>query len=329
MSDVAAGVQHVEEVGAEAVAAAGDGVGGEVGDRVLEAARRAVVGHADRLAVEHQIVTGQRRHEVDHAGRRVGDLVEVAREQAHLAIAAVGLEPGAVELPLHRRLAGLAQRVGDVGRRRREHRADRPTRAKADPRQSVGTAGERQASGRRQLPRQHVRPPHRVGGHGGAGGDRLDHHAVERSLTQLATEHAPQQALLARGRAIEHRPQQLLARGDRPGAGGRGQLVEPAVDLEDLQAGRRRRVAFDAAERAPPDADASLARLAGQHADGHHDLGGGQRAQRRGEELALVGALRRRRHPLGHLGERDEQHVVTLRRRRIDVVRDSGARNRA
>ena len=60
---------------------------------------------------------GKRPHEGDDAGQAIGDVVEVARVEAHLVAVAVGLDAGAVELPLHRRLAGARPRASaTVGR---------------------------------------------------------------------------------------------------------------------------------------------------------------------------------------------------------------------
>ena len=113
----AAGVKDVEEVRRQAVAAAGRRIGAEVAHRVLEAARRPLVVDPERLAVEHEVAAGQARRRRGDRAEPVGDLVEVAGEQAHLAVAAMGLDPGAVELPLDRRRAGGGQR------RRRGRRA--------------------------------------------------------------------------------------------------------------------------------------------------------------------------------------------------------------
>ena len=224
-----------------------------------------------------------------------------------------------------------AQRVGDVGGRRREHRARPPAPGAGRPRASPSAppANARPAVAAK-LPRQHVRPPHR-GRRARRRRRRSRRSSRRRALPDAARRRARPTAGAARSRSPDRTPT-AAARGARRPTRRRwsrrswsSQRSTSRISRLGVDAGSP----SSSAERAPPDADASLTRLAGQHTDGHHDLVGGQRAQRRGEELALVGALRRRRHPLGHLGERDEQHVVTLRRRRTGVGRDSGARNRA
>ena len=63
---VAADVEDVEEERCQSGAATRR-VGAEVAHRVLEAPRRAVVEHAEHLAVEHEVTAGQRADEIDDA----------------------------------------------------------------------------------------------------------------------------------------------------------------------------------------------------------------------------------------------------------------------
>ena len=60
-----------------------------------------------------------------------------------VAVAAVGLDAGAVELPLDRRRAGRRQRRRDVGGRRRQHRLHRPAGHHPDRGQRVDAPGHR------------------------------------------------------------------------------------------------------------------------------------------------------------------------------------------
>ncbi len=82
------------------------------------------------------------------------------------------------------------------------------------------------------------------------------------------------------------------------------------VDLGDLQRRLRRRVDLHVAQRRPADADASLPRRPGEHADGDGDLVGRQPAQQRGEQCRLLAPLRRRRQLVGRGGQLGEAHVA-------------------
>ena len=82
---LAAGVQDVEEVRRQPAPAARRRVGAEVAHRVLEAPRRALVVDAEHLAVEHEVAAGQPGDERGDRPEAVGDLVEVAGEEADLA----------------------------------------------------------------------------------------------------------------------------------------------------------------------------------------------------------------------------------------------------
>ena len=110
---VAVDVEDVEEERRQAGPATRR-VGAEVAHRVLEAPRRAVVEHAEHLAVEHEIAARQRADELDHATEPVGHVVEVAGEQPDVAAAPMRLDARAVELPLDRRFAGGVDRGCDV-----------------------------------------------------------------------------------------------------------------------------------------------------------------------------------------------------------------------
>ncbi len=99
---------------------------------------------------------GNVRAAADDLGQTVGDVVEVAREHAHVVAGAVHLDARAVELPLDRRGPGCGERVGDVLRRSRRAsgapaaalravlRRARPRRPRAHVRRS--RRGRRRAS---------------------------------------------------------------------------------------------------------------------------------------------------------------------------------------
>ena len=189
---------------------------------------------------------GSAAHDGRHGPEAVGDLVQVAGVDAHLAVVAVGLDPGPVELPLDRCRTGRGERGGDVGRR-----ATRASAARRDPAPCRSPRARRRRRVERGLRRatevagEHVRPPHRGDRDARRLGHRVDHHAVERALAQLAAEHLPQQVLLGLGRPGED------VRRAAPGGAAltplpaiAGEPIDGGVDLEHRQrrlGGRRRR----------------------------------------------------------------------------------------
>jgi hypothetical protein len=121
----------------------------------------------------------------------------------------------------------------------------------------------------------------------GGGGDRVDHHALEGALTQLADEQTDQEILLGGGRASEERTQRRRSRRRRPLAGADRDGSERGVGLAERELGLRRRCAAQRSERRPADADPALARLAGKPGDGDLDLVGRRAAQDLGDRVAL------------------------------------------
>ena len=147
---------------------------------------------------------------VDHLGQPVRDVGKVAREDPDLVAVAVHLDPGAVELVLDR-CRGRSRRAPPRPR-------SRSTRASAAPGAAPRAGSCRSASlppssassaVRAEVAGQHVRAAGEIGRHVGRDGDRLDQHAVERALAQLAHEHAADQLLL-----VARSP----GRGDRRGS---------------------------------------------------------------------------------------------------------------
>ena len=109
----------------------------------------------------------QRERRLDDLGHARGDVVEAAREDAHLVAAAVDLHARAVELPLDRRRAGpLERRVDVVAAARRASAASggrprSPTARERLARRSVSAARRHGA----EVAAQHQRAPHRVARH--------------------------------------------------------------------------------------------------------------------------------------------------------------------
>ena len=301
-------MDHVEEVGGEPAATTRCRLGTEVAHRVLEPTWTAVLGQPGHLAIENEIACGQPGDERHDTGEPVGDVVEVAGEQADLAGAAVCLYTGAIELPLDGRLAGLGKCVGDVVRRRGQHRPDRPPRFERDRPQRLDAAGERLAGGLAEIAGEHVGAADLVDRCTGSAGDGVDHHPIERTLAQLAAEHAPQQPLLDGRRAGEHADQQVAPPTGRARPRLRGKVAEPPVDLEHLERRLVGVAGVELAQRRPPDPDAPLAWLAGEQPDGDRRLLGRHRPQQGGEQRRLLAPFGGRRDLLGDGGQLDEPH---------------------
>ena len=102
--------------------------------------------------------TGERAHRVGDPRQRAGDLVQVARVDAHLVAAAVDLDPDPVELPLDRCAVEARHRLLDALRRRGEHRQDRPEDLEADARRPCSPVGHRDLGGPRQVAGEHQCP---------------------------------------------------------------------------------------------------------------------------------------------------------------------------
>ena len=304
-----AGVHDVEEVGRQPDAPPCRRIGAEVAHHVLEAPRGTLVVDAEHLAVEHEVAAWQLGHHLGDAAEPLRDVVEVAGVQTDVAVASVGLDAGAVQLPLDGRRAGRGERLGDVGGRRGQHRLDRPTRRHGDRRQRRLAAGQRRLGSAAEVAGHHRRPAHAGHRDGGGLGDGVDHHAVERALAHLAAEHAPQEVLLRLGGATEDVDQQPL-----PGGGDAGPRTSPPAGrsprwmsptVSDGSVAGSCRASRSVAQPTPM---RPCTGLPGQEADGRGDLGWRQTAQHGGEETGLLTALARRRQLLRHRGKFGEQH---------------------
>ena len=181
------------------------------------------------------------------------------------------LDARAVELPLDRRAArsppaprrreaALAASIGCTGRS-----TSRPTSASAA---SPPVSARRAVSARSPLSIAARRTA--AAGTSAARGDRVGHQPGERALAQLAGEEAHDEVGLGRRRAREQLAEHRLARRRRSRAGRRRDRGRARRRARRPSRGRRRRAASAASraadERRPADADATLARLAGQQA---------------------------------------------------------------
>ena len=156
-----------------------------------------------RLAVEDDRIHVELPHGGCDLGYAIGDVREVACEEAHLAPRPVRLDAGAVELPLDARTAEPAQRARDVVGGLRQHRRDGVQRREPEPREAGCALPHCHCRDGSQIAREHRRPPHVAGRKPGRPGNRVGHHAFERALTKLAEEQSYEQPLLRLGRGRE------------------------------------------------------------------------------------------------------------------------------
>jgi hypothetical protein len=311
----AVGVQHVEQEHRKRDAGAGVLAGG-AGRGVLEGQRPAVRAQRDQLAVEDRRAHRQLGQGGHHHRESAGDLIQGPGEQAHGAFGQMRLDPDAVELPLHRAFhrafhriqAGRLSRRGSGGRRSRalrratgadlgqgffdtrgagrEHRPDRPAHLQAEGVQRVPPARECRDGHRPERAAQHHRPANLSHGHGSRPGHRLGHHALQRTLPQLAGQQAVKELLLDLGGPAEQLADQRLSRGRRSLAGDRADRGETRVHLGQGQRGGRRR-GEPAPQRGPAHTDLPLRQLPGQVRDGDRHLKRPGLAQRGRERLDL------------------------------------------
>ena len=209
------------------------------------------------------------------SGSRLGDVVEVAGEEAHLVAGAVDLDAGAVELPLHRRQAELGDGLGHAGRRSRPAWAApaactwRPTSS----RPPAPGQGDRAVAPRSPESMQARRTA--AAGTPAALATASVISPVERALAQLAAEQPPEELAFG-GRGPAQQSAEQAARGPRPRAGpGRPRWRRwPGRSRRRSGWARCRRPREARPEGGPADADPALAGLAGEEADDRLDLVG-------------------------------------------------------
>jgi hypothetical protein len=183
----------------------------------------------------------------------------------------VQLYADAVELGVDADLVELRDRLVDRPRSRREHGQQRPADLQRERRQRRRAATQRGLRHGRDRPGEHRRPPHVRRGDVGRFRDRVEHHALERALPQLARHQPAQEPLLVggrRGEQVVHAPASLAR---RPGAGQLRDGGEHAVHLADGERRRGRRCRR-LAQRGPADTGTPLPQLAGQPRDDHRGL---------------------------------------------------------
>ena len=308
----AVAVEDVEEPHEQARRRARGAVAAEGAHGVLERLGGGVLVHAEHLAVEHHGRHREVARQRHHAGEPVGDVVEVAGVDAHVVVEPVHLHARAVELPLDGGEAGVPERLGDVGRARRQHRLDRVQHREPHGVEGVLPFGQRERRGATEVTREHRGAPDDGDRDAGGGGDGVGHHAGQRALPQLAGQQPADEVDLGLGGAREEVGEQPLASRLGSRAGRPGQLGEDPVHLEDLDRGLVGRLDVLPVGGSPADADAALASGAGEEPDRHLDLVGIERAQERGERLHLRLPRPGGADGSGRLDERGQQHPPML-----------------
>jgi hypothetical protein len=246
-------------------------------------------------AAEHGLSDVEPAHGVDDPGERVGDVVEVPREDADLLTAPVDLDADPVELPLHRRPVEARDRSGHALGRGGEHREHRPEDLEPHRAETLLPVAERDLRRPREVAGKHERAAGDVSGDPGRPGDRVHHEAGERPLPELPGEETSDEAGLQLGCAGGELAQDPPPH--RPGPGTlRGlDFGDRTVEVVDGQRGLGRRLELETSNRRVADADSSLAWDAGEEPDGDRHLPGIERPQKLCEDRDLPGARARAR----------------------------------
>ena len=304
---VAVGVQTVEEERGERPGVRLDCLRAEATHRHLERMRAAVGAKRDHLAVEHDRRDVEFTDGGDDLRHAIRDVREVAREDRDVVAGPVSLDPRSVELPLDVGGREPLETGRDVACRLREHRAERAQWRQPEPRQPVAPFAHRDLRDGRKIAGEHGSAAHVCQRHAGRLRDCVRHHALERSLPQLAQEQAGEQALLGlRGARVE-RGELLAARRLRALSCDGLQARHGRVHLEHLE---RRLVGGcgQVAQRRPPHAHGSLRQLARQVGDRDRHLLGRGGSEALDDALDLRESRRGRRDVSRRRRDQLEQH---------------------
>ena len=186
----------------------------------------------------------------------------------------------------------------------REHRLHRPVQRDREAREPRRAFGQRDAGDGAEVAGEHRGAPHVGRRQRGGGGDRVDHHAFERALAQLADEQADQEVLLG-GVARSNSERSSVARvAADPLPVVAAICAERRVDLDERQRRLRGGIAARGAQRRVADADPALPGLAREERHRDLDLVGRRGAQALGDRIALRGPAAGRRHAGRRCGDR-------------------------
>ncbi len=285
----------------------------ETAHRDLKRIRRAVRPQRDHLAVQDGLASGERPRHLDHLRHGVRHVPQAPGVDAHLVALFVHLDPGPVELVLQRGLTQLRERRVHVLRRLREHRLDRPEQLDPEPREGPRAPGEGRLSHEPQVSGGHHRAPHALAGDPRGAGGRLDRHALQRPLAQLAQHQAGQETLLARRGTGEQVAEQthLLPRRSRARRI-RNALQRPVNLPEFERGGRGAPLGHGLPHGGNADTHATLRQRAGEVDDGGRDLLGRETPKEGGQELDLLQPSAGLGDAFRRLDEVVEPHIEVL-----------------
>jgi len=261
-----------------------------------------------------------RRRSLSQFRYAVGDVGEVAGEDAHVVSQAVDLDARPVQLPFHSGTARSSQRLRHGRGRLGQHRLDRREDRQVVPGQTGDALDHGVGRHRTEVASKHGGASHIGGRKVRRASHRFDHDALQGALAELSRQQSEQEPAFGLRGPLEQPRDQLASRGLRTGAGGGGDLGQRGVHLHQVQGGgRARRGEF--AKGRPANADRSLGQAAGQIGDGHGDLLWRQVAEARGEAFDLgepcaCGGHRRRCR-----GDLLQPHALDGRTRKLSGAR--------
>ena len=280
---------------------------GRATGRDLKRERSLIGVEGDRLAVEHGVAHRQRACDLDDLGHARGHVVEAPAEDRDVAVAHVHLHADSIELPLRARCPEALDRGRGIRCAAGEHRRERTPDLDAKRLERRRSTGERRRADRREVACQQERAAYGCRRDLRGLRNRVDQHAAERALAQVARQEGAQESLLAGRRTPEELTRETLALAARTRPRQRLELREASIDLDQRQrrlARRRRRVA----ESPVADARSALARLAREEGEPDRRLRGLEPREARGDEVALAEPGRRRRDAVRCRREVGQQH---------------------
>jgi len=165
----------------------------------------------------------------------------------------------------------------------------------------------------REITGEHRRTSNARGRHVRRFRDRVDEHAFERALPQLAEQQADEEVLLAANRARRQLSKQIGARACGSTSGRGGKLRERLIDVAHVERGfiRGRDVAQGHHLRVA-DAHSSLSGFTAQERDDNRDLFARCSREQIAQMADFLEPSRRRGHGIGRVNDVREAHVTMV-----------------
>ncbi len=229
----AVGGEHVEEERCQRQRAPGFRhveLGPEARHRDLEGMRSPVGAECDDLAVQDERRERQCGDDLDDVGQPVGDVLQVAREDADVTVAEVHLDTRPVQFGLDRHRIEGRDRRRDVVGDRRQHRLDGSQQRESHGGEAGCPFREGDGAGVDDAALHHGGASHVRGREAGSRCHRLDHHALGGALTQLAKHQPAEEVLLRLGRCREQAVEDGAAPVDGPPSGNGGECGQGLVN---------------------------------------------------------------------------------------------------